>query len=535
MSCKRCERQLQQKSNCSFRSDRYFDNAGTAAELCIYYYLPATVSGVTCGAIGLVAAITLVSKLSHGPNLDAIPAVGSSGWLGSWWAGIKYLTNAQSVIQEGYEKYKFQGAPFKVAGPNSWTVFLSSREHVDELARATNVFSLSDATNDQIQIEYLLGRDVYLNPYHVGVISLRLIRNLEALYPDIRDEIVTSFTEFLDLRGNEWKSVSPLSIVQKVACRTSNRVFVGLPLCRDPDWINLNIQCTADVIAGGVIIGLFPKFMRPLASRLLTKVPQCLRRGETLVGPMIKERLRYLDQYGREWDNKPNDLLSWLMDEAEDAELTMERLSTRVLTVNFAAIHGFTQALIYLAANPQYIQPLREEVEGIVEQEGWSKVAVDKMRKVDSFLKECLRFEGMLMASLSRKALKDFTFSDGTFIPKGTSVAVPSLSLHHDKTYYEDPDAFKPFRFAEIHDKDGNRVNDQLTSTSVEYLPFGHGRHACPGRFFAATELKLMLAHVVVTYDVKLEDNATYPPSRHIGTFITVNPRAEVVFRNRAD
>ena len=56
-----------------------------------------------------------------------------------------------------------------------------------------------------------------------------------------------------------------------------------------------------------------------------------------------------------------------------------------------------------------------------------------------------------------------------------------------------------------------------------------------PGRFFAAIELKSMLAYVVVTYDMKLEDNVTHPPSWHIGTYTAVNPRAKVMFRNRAD
>ena len=56
-----------------------------------------------------------------------------------------------------------------------------------------------------------------------------------------------------------------------------------------------------------------------------------------------------------------------------------------------------------------------------------------------------------------------------------------------------------------------------------------------PGRFFAASELKSMLAHVVVTYDVKLEDGATYPQSWHIGTFIATNSRAKVMFRNRVN
>jgi hypothetical protein len=67
----------------------------------------------------------------------------------------------------------------------------------------------------------------------------------------------------------EWKSVPALSSVQKVVCRTSNRVFVGLPLCepsslpfvfiscalgRDTDWIDLNIQYTIDVMRGGAVL-----------------------------------------------------------------------------------------------------------------------------------------------------------------------------------------------------------------------------------------------------------------------------------------
>ena len=42
-----------------------------------------------------------------------------------------------------------------------------------------------------------------------------------------------------------------------------------------------------------------------------------------------------------------------------------------------------------------------------------------------------------------------------------------------------------------------------------------------------------MLAHVVMTYDVKLEVNATHPPSFHISTFISANPGAKIMFRNR--
>lgn len=93
--------------------------------------------------------------------------------------------------------------------------------------------------------------EVHHNPYHLSIVRSQLTRNLGALYPEIRDEIITAFDDVLDLEGNgkhlvpismpysqmygipiEWKNVPALSSVEKVVCRTSNRVFVGLPLCK---------------------------------------------------------------------------------------------------------------------------------------------------------------------------------------------------------------------------------------------------------------------------------------------------------------
>lgn len=49
---------------------------------------------------------------------------------------------------------------------------------------------------------------------------------------------------------------------------------------------------------------------------------------------------------------------------------------------------------------PQYIQPLRKEVEAIVAKEGWSKMSLTKMCKLDSFIRESLRFNASLAASM---------------------------------------------------------------------------------------------------------------------------------------
>lgn len=57
---------------------------------------------------------------------------------------------------------------------------------------------------------------------------------------------------------------------------------------------------------------------------------------------------------------------------------------------------------------------------------------------------------------------------------------------------------------------------------------------ASPGRFFAAAELKTMLAHIVTTYDVKLEENTTRPRCLYIGSVIAPNSTAKVMFRKRS-
>jgi len=293
------------------------------------------------------------------------------------------------------------------------------------------------------------------------------------------------------------------------------------------------------VMEAGNTLDRFADFLAPVVVRFMTDILTSKERAMKHLAPIIEERLKLLEEHGNDWDGKPNDMLSWFLEEApEGVERTVRVLTDRVLTVNFAAIHtssnSFVHALFFLAENPQYVQPLREEVETIVRKEGWSKSSLGKMRKIDSFMKESQRMAGLGSLGLVRVAVKDFTFSDGTFIPKGTYVAAPSRPLHLDDELYENANTFDPFRFSDMRDEEGGGTKHHFVSTSPEYLPFGHGRHACPGRFFAANELKSMLAHIVVTYDVKLEDNKPRPEGIRNGQGFFADPSSKVMFRKRA-
>ena len=78
---------------------------------------------------------------------------------------------------------------------------------------------------------------------------------------------------------------------------------------------------------------------------------------------------------------------------------------------------------------------------------------------------------------MTRKALKNFTFSDGTRIPKGTMVSSVATARHMDNDTYPDGTTFKGFRFSDMREE-GEETMYQMVATSVDYTAFGHGKHA---------------------------------------------------------
>ncbi len=59
-----------------------------------------------------------------------------------------------------------------------------------------------------------------------------------------------------------------------------------------------------------------------------------------------------------------------------------------------------TQVLYRLLSHPEYIEPLRQEVDAVISEEGWTKDGIDKMHKIDSFLHETQRLDGITLGSL---------------------------------------------------------------------------------------------------------------------------------------
>ncbi|KAJ7065402.1 cytochrome P450 [Mycena amicta] len=496
-------------------------------------------------AIGLagVAGLYLLVRATYdsGPKLDFLPTIGPSGRIVSYLGAFRYVFNAKEMFQEGYER--FPGSMFRVALIDRWSVLVSGKQLVEDIANAREEdLSFHQSTNEFLQTRYTLGRGIERDSYHPVVIRTSLSRNVGSRFPDVRDEIVCCFADLLPLQGNDWLAVPAYDTMMQVIARTSNRMFVGLPLCRNQDYLALNIGVAMDVVVKAQLINFLPAFLRPTLGPLISSLKSNMRRASKHLTPLVAERLKLVEEHGKDWPDKPNDLISWLMDYAQGDELSLEALVQRVIFVNFAAIRTSTDTFVHMlfdiATHQSYVQPLREEIEAIVNEEGWTRASMGKMYKLDSFLRESQRLHGIGTQSLGRKVVKPdgFTFSDGTKLPNGTYIHATTWCLHHDPELYPDPHLFDGFRFSNLREATdvAGSAKYAAVSTNIDYLAFGHGVHSCPGRHFASIELKAILAHILLNYDIKLEDEAKgRPENQYIASACLPNEKAKVLFKKR--
>lgn len=119
--------------------------------------------------------------------------------------------------------------------------------------------------------------------------------------------------------------------------------------------------------------------------------------------------------------------------------------------------------------------------------------------------------------------MKDFTFSDGMVVPAGIIIGSPILPLHSRSSALSNANVFDGFRYSRMSEENTGPTKYQMVNTSLDYLAFGHGKHVwydylillsywtivndplcSPGRFLAVAEMKLIIASMILQYDLKL-------------------------------
>lgn len=233
---------------------------------------------------------------------------------------------------------------------------------------------------------------------------------------------------------------------------------------------------------------------------------------------MVEEYLKHLDS---DEATAPQNMCLWNLKNSSSKERkSLEIQAQMQLSTSTASIHTtsmtVTNVLFDLAARPEYVEPLLEEIRAVKATEStpyFGKSSMPKLKKLDSFIKESHRLSPISLLNMRRKIKRDIVLHDGTLLPAGTHIAFPLNQVSHDPNLWHEPDKFDGFRCFKLREQPGNESKFQFVTTGVNNLDFGHGTHACPGRFFAANEIKTILIHLLLNYDFKFKKGQERPES----------------------
>lgn len=85
----------------------------------------------------------------------------------------------------------------------------------------------------------------------------------------------------------------------------------------------------------------------------------------------------------------------------------------------------------------------------------------------------------------------------------GDRIVIPIYGIHRDPAYYPNPEKFDPERFSEE-----NKTN----LNPYVYMPFGVGHRLCLGYRFALLEMKALLYHMLMKFELLPTDKTPKVP-----------------------
>lgn len=395
-------------------------------------------------------------------------------------------------------------------------------ENVPRIVRSFGDFRLIDHPNEILQ----------------NVIKKHLTKRLNTVTEPLAQE--TSFAVAKIFGDNsEWTEMLIYPAALELIARLSSRVFLGPALCRNEEWLEITQNFTVTQNLALNIMRIFPYYLRPLVFYL---EPNCRKshaswkRGRDIVEPYVAARRKEREECIAAGREPPvyNDAIAWGEQEAGGHPFLMTDLQ---LGLSFVAIHTTSdltaQTLVHLAAvGDEAFQALRDELIQVLPAEGWRKTSLTKLKLLDSTIREAQRFKPPQEVTMVRKSTAAAELPGGVTVPKGHLVAVDN-SRRMDPEVFENPEKFNYRRFYDEREKgDGAEHTSQLVSVGPKQLSFGLGKYACPGRFFAANEIKLALAHLIMKYDWQLAEGQKIEAS-HFGLDAIVHPKSRLLCRRR--
>lgn len=462
--------------------------------------------------ITLVVSYVWPSIRTH-LSLRRFPRVGiDTGLFGFGTAAAKqqFFHSGEKLVEEGYKTYR--DGPFAVQTTNLPRLIIPPKYAEETSDLPDTMLSHKVALLDRFLAPYTGMDSVRFSSTHRDICKVQLTQNLDQLLPYMKEEADRR------LSGLHGTSEAAFQTTLEAISQITSRVLINdISICRSHAWLDALLN--------------YPEYAAAVAAKL-RPVPPSLR---SIVYPWLPATKRLKDKMGvirdtltpvfskrlkAETKEAPPDILRWLME--ADPYATPKRVIGNILFLVIAAIHTSTftttHALFDLCAMPDVQSMLREEAAEILGVDGvWTLARLRQLRKMDSFLKESHRINSPGVLNYNRLVRRDLGLRDGTKLPAGALVCVAGAARSKDAALYDSPYEFRPLRYYVDEKANKNRKDDLgrrnlFTSTAAGDSWFGSGPQACPGRWYAEAQIKLVLVTLLLKYNLVFPDGQKERP-----------------------
>ncbi|KAF5980297.1 cytochrome P450 monooxygenase [Fusarium bulbicola] len=443
------------------------------------------------GGAVLVAVAALVLLMLIAPK-DRIPVINKypNDWCLSK-AHMAFITNADGLIKQGFAKFN---KPFRMITLLGDRIVLPA-DHFEWMRRHGSHLDHQPLVSKDFFAGYpgFDGTAAMSDPSKLlaNVIKKKLVQNphVSKLHNMVQKDLVAAWPGQSNAKI-EWKAVDWAKDGVSFISRMSASVFVGEELSRDETWQQVSTNYGMTVFLAARALRAWPRFLRPIVQWFLPACKSC-RAAVQRARQVLQKNLAKRAAEGKEHD----DSITWFGEiaggKSYDPVAAQLGMSMAAVVTTSELVK---QTIIEICAH-DLATPLREEIEAVIAEHGWSPAALTNMRLLD--------------INLDRQVLSPVTLPNGQHLPKGTAISIYMSQLRNPEVY-ENPETFDAYRYVKLRAQGGKWIYaSSATSTSEDHFVFGIGKPICPGRFFAIAEIKTAVASILLDYDLRLAEGYT--------------------------
>ena len=330
--------------------------------------------------------------------------------------GIIWSIWGRQMILRGLELYP--NKCFQVPSGNGYKIIVPSC--FGEEAATDSACSLEGSMAHEFFIDYpgFEGfRAGLVNPGFLReIIQTKITHSLVLIMEDLVDELADACHVILG-EDPEWHTCHLRAEGTDFVARATSRVFLGLPLCRNREWLRIATKYAEDGFLAAMQMRMCPGFLRPHLHWFIPKARRLrmhVADANRLILPEAEKRKKQAEEAVQKGEKTPrvSDALGWM------AEISRGRQVDQVaaqLALSLASIHTtadtLNKSIIQLVTTPEIVQPMRDEVISVLKDGGWQRTTLYKLKKVDSFLKEVARLHVLSIGKCTNHACSLFPSS----------------------------------------------------------------------------------------------------------------------------